>query len=148
MTTGSNNNEPLEEHSVEAWITLDTCLFDAARKQIEHYQELKKSRGDVLYRETGYAAAAILLGAQIFDAGANPFQQYLQAVEIRNSYLAHPKLTPRSVTLRGGTVSPLDFEELTLINLDAARKTIGAAREMVQQFYKALRAPPPKWAVD
>ena len=93
-------------------------------------------------------ASDVLLGYQIFEAGAYPFQQYLEAVEIRNSYLAHPKLTPRQVLARGGQLDPEDFEELRVVTVDNAKKLAEAAREMIRRFYGALGKPAPNWAVD
>jgi len=88
------------------------------------------------------------IDTQIYDAGAYPFQQYLQAVDIRNTYIAHPKLTPRQVAMRGSSVNPSDFEELRLVTIDTATRTVDAARQMVRRFYEALGVPPPNWAVD
>lgn len=207
-TTKMTEQKPIQQKTTESglvWLTVDTVLFDSARVQLKHFDELQRDHPNeaerILYWETAYAGAAILLvcsameahanylcghaarqalpnlsglseflwsilerqlrprekwelacnvvlGRPILDAGNYPFQKYLEGVEIRNQYIAHPKLTPQEVTLKEGKIDPSDFAELKKITAKNAKDIIEAARKTVQLFYGTLGTPPPKWAVD
>jgi hypothetical protein len=58
---GNNVRGGAEPQEVDAWITLDTVLFDAARKQLQHHEQVVREQGESLYWRTAYAGAAILL---------------------------------------------------------------------------------------